>query len=189
MDGRMPKRILIHGKRKPQIRRVVLLDPQQGLVVLAVHRLHILQVDRLPQHHLVKRTDEESVEQLSMVNGHPGDAADEPEVVEVFLVAHPGERVDLERVVVHGGVFEKAVVRIEHFFGEQEEPFAGQAAVVQAHFLLEFHPELRLEQFYSRYGADYPVGVLQDGLAADFDFEFIRDVCLCLIIFSVFCIS
>ena len=46
-----------------------------------------------------------------MVDGHPTDPANEPEVAEVVLTATTGVRVDLEDVVVAGGGNSKTDVR------------------------------------------------------------------------------
>lgn len=96
------------------------------------HRLHVLQGDRLLQHHLVERPDEESceehkdvriykhccplhhlsvtykdaealtIEQFSMIHRHAGHTADELEVGEVVFVTQTRVRVNLQRVVVPG---------------------------------------------------------------------------------------
>lgn len=49
-----------------------------------------------------------------MVDSHAGDPADELKVTEMLLVTHSTVGVDLQRVVVHGGVLEQSVVRVEH---------------------------------------------------------------------------
>ena len=39
-------------------------------IVTCVHRLHVLKLDGLAQHHLIERPDEESVQELPMVDCH-----------------------------------------------------------------------------------------------------------------------
>ena len=77
-------------KGELQLTWVILLDPNQGVEVLCkvetlvlshfqhrylkvitcVHGLHILKLNGLSKHHLVERTDEETVQELSMINRH-----------------------------------------------------------------------------------------------------------------------
>lgn len=71
-----------------------------------------------------------TVEQFPMVDRHACDPADELEVVEVLLVADAAVGVYLQRVVVHGGVLEQPVVRIEHLLRQQEEPLPSEAAII-----------------------------------------------------------
>ncbi len=52
----------------------------------------------------------------------PETPTDELEAVKMFGV-DTGERIDLERVVVVGGIFEEAVGRVKHLVREEEEPF------------------------------------------------------------------
>lgn len=65
-----------------------------------------------------------------MIDGHAGYFSDEFEVAEMFLVTHATERIYLQRVIIHGRVFEKTIVRIEHFFGQQEEPFTSKTTII-----------------------------------------------------------
>ena len=53
---------------------------------------------------------------------HGDEAPDELEVLEVVGV-DVGGRVDLQTVVVLAGVLKQTVHGIQHFMGEQEEPF------------------------------------------------------------------
>ena len=89
---------------------------------VCVHTFHILQSNLLAQNHLVEGTDEERVQEATVENSETDDASDELEVVQMFGV-DAGVRVDLEGVVVVGGVFEEAVKGIEHLVREQEEEF------------------------------------------------------------------
>ena len=39
--------------------------------ITCVHRLHIFKLNGLPKHHLVERPDEETVQELPMIDCHP----------------------------------------------------------------------------------------------------------------------
>lgn len=52
------------------------------------------------------------------------DSANELEVVEMLGV-DTGVGINLEGIIIVGGVFEETVERIEHFVGEEEEKFAA----------------------------------------------------------------
>ena len=60
----------------------------------------------------------------------------------MIFVAEAGVRVDLESVVVDGGVFKEAEVRVEDLGGEQTELFPGHTSIVETHLPLEGDPEL-----------------------------------------------
>jgi hypothetical protein len=49
----------------------------------------------------------------------------------MVLVTDPTVRVDLQSVVVRGGVLEQPVVGVEHLLGQQVEPLPSHAAVVE----------------------------------------------------------
>ena len=68
-----------------QLLGVVLLDPEQAVVVFCIDGLHVLERDGLVQHHLVERPDEEAVKELAVVDGHAGDAADELKGMIVYV--------------------------------------------------------------------------------------------------------
>jgi hypothetical protein len=55
-------------------------------------------------------------------------SADELEVVEMFGV-HARVGINLQGIIIVGGVFEKAVERIEHFVGEEEEEFTVKISI------------------------------------------------------------
>lgn len=81
---------------------------------------------------------------------------------------------NLKRDPLHCRILEKTVIRIEHLFGEKEEPFPGHSAVVEAHLAVKFHPQLRLEQFRSGYSAYDSERVLQYGRPMHFNFKLVR---------------
>lgn len=41
---------------------------------------------------------------------------------------------------LHGRVFEKAVIRIEHFFAKVKEPLPRQPTIIKARLSIEFDP-------------------------------------------------
>ena len=55
----------------------------------------LLQSDLFAEHHFVEGSNEESVEELAVVDSHAGYAPDELEVGDVLLVAHARVWVDL----------------------------------------------------------------------------------------------
>lgn len=90
-----------------------------------IDTLHILEGHLLPQHHLVEGADEEGVQETTMENRQTDYSADELEVVQMLWVdARVG--INLESVVVVGGVFEETVEGVEHFVGKEEEEFTGK---------------------------------------------------------------
>lgn len=99
----------------------------------------------------------------------------------MIFIAQPTERVDLQRVVIHGRVLEQPIVRIEHFFGQQIEPLPRQTAIVQPGLAFELNPQFGLEQFRFGDGVDDTVRVLQDRHPSDLDFDLVGDVGLQLV--------
>lgn len=87
-----------------------------------VDTLHILERNALSKHHLVESTDEERVKESSMENGQAHHTTNKFEVVQVLRV-HTGVRVDLQRIIIVGGVFEETVEGVKHFMREKEEEF------------------------------------------------------------------
>ena len=65
-----------------------------------------------------------------MEDGKADYAPDKFEVVQVLGV-DAGVWVDLERVVVVSGVFEKTIERVEHFVGKEEEEFTIKESEVR----------------------------------------------------------
>ena len=83
---------------------------------ILVDALHVLKGNLLPQHHLVKRSNEERIQEPMMEYSQTNDTPNELEVVQVLIV-DSGMRVYLERVVIVSGVFKQAVEGVEHFVG------------------------------------------------------------------------
>ena len=54
--------------------------PQQAVVQLRVHVLHVVQQDGLAQQHLVERHDEAAVQVVAVEDGHADDATHKMEV-------------------------------------------------------------------------------------------------------------
>lgn len=48
----------------------------------------------------------------------------------MLLIAQATAIVDLQSVVIHGGVLEETVVRIEHFLRQQIEPLPSKATII-----------------------------------------------------------
>ena len=80
---------------------------------LHINTLQIRQRHLLPQNHLIEANNEIRVQKATMEDRQDHAAANELEVVQVFRV-DPRRGVDLEGVVVVGGVFEEAVEGVEH---------------------------------------------------------------------------
>lgn len=59
-----------------------------------------------------------------MENGQTNNTADKLEVVEMLRV-NTRVRINLQGVVIVGGVFEETVEGVEHFVGEEEEEFTA----------------------------------------------------------------
>ena len=72
--------------------------------------------------HTHTHTHTHTINEARVVDCHGQDSANEAEVLEMVLVAEPRVRVDLEGVVVTGGVLKQTVVGVEHLVGEEEEP-------------------------------------------------------------------
>lgn len=59
-----------------------------------------------------------------MENGQTDYASDEFEVVEMLGI-DAGMGIDLEGIIIVGGVFEKTVKRVKHFVRQEEEKFSA----------------------------------------------------------------
>lgn len=102
-------------------------SPRQIAMQIFINTLHVLQRHLLSQHHLVECADEERVQESTVEDGQTNDTADKLEVVQMFRI-NAGVRIDLQGVIIVGGVFEETVERIEHFVGEEEEEFTVPSA-------------------------------------------------------------
>lgn len=72
---------------------------------ILIHTLHVLKRNFLPQHHLIKCTNEERVQESAMEDSEANHPANELEIVQMLRV-DTRMRVDLECVIIVGGVFE-----------------------------------------------------------------------------------
>jgi hypothetical protein len=97
-------------------------------VQIFIHTLHILKGNLLPQHHLVESSDEEGIQETTMENSQTDHSADELEVIEMLGV-HARVGINLQSIIIVGGVFEETVEGIEHFVGEKEEEFTGKVSI------------------------------------------------------------
>jgi hypothetical protein len=93
-----------------------------------IDTLHILKSDLLPQHHLVEGTDEERIQEATVENSKADHPANELEVVEMLRV-DPRVGINLQGIIIVGGVFEETVEGIEHFVREEEEEFTAELLV------------------------------------------------------------
>ena len=75
-----------------------------------------------------------------------------------------------------GGVLEEAVVGVEHLLGQQEEPLAGHAPVVQPLLQLELDPEPRLQDVGPLQGHDAAVRLLEDVVPVQLHLEAVGNV-------------
>ena len=64
---------------------VYVQDPDEAVVQVGVHRLHVIQGDGFPQQLLVEGQSEAPVDVVAMEHGHPHDAAHEVEVGQMLL--------------------------------------------------------------------------------------------------------
>lgn len=119
------------------------------------------------QHHLVKCTDEERIQESAVENRQAHNATDEFEVVEMLWV-DTRVRIDLEGIVVVRRVLEQAVERIEHLVREEEEELSGQSTIIESVFAVELDHQSLLE-IRRRLSHDLGIRVLEDVRAADLD--------------------
>lgn len=110
---------------------VVLHGPSKCPMELSIHTLHVLKRHLLLQDHLVKRSNEECIQESSMEDGQADNATNKFEVSKMFRV-NARVRVDLECIVVVRRVFEKTVERIEHLVREKEKEFSIGLSVLHA---------------------------------------------------------
>jgi hypothetical protein len=103
-------------------------------VELGVDTFHVGEVDFLAENHFVKGSDEEGVKEAAMEDGETDHAANEFKVAEMFGV-DARVRVNLQGVVVVGGVFEETVEGVEHFVGEEEEELSAMGSVVLMEYI------------------------------------------------------
>lgn len=77
---------------------------------------------------------------------------------------------------LRGRIFEQPVIRVKHFFGDEEEPFPSHASIVQPLLALKLHPEAGLQQIRPLDGQNPAVRVLQDSVPSHIHLEAVRDV-------------
>lgn len=114
----------------------VIEHPLKTAVEVGIDSLHIGQCNGLVKHHLVQCTNEECIKETTMENSKTDYTANEFEVIEMLWVdSRVG--VDLESVVVVGGVLEQTVEGVEHFVRQEEEEFSGQSTIIETVFSVE----------------------------------------------------
>ena len=87
--------------------------PSQTTMQLGIDTLQICNGHFLLEDHLVERCDEISIQESSVEDTETQASSDKLEVVQMFRV-DTGCRVDLEGIVIVGGVFEETVEGVEH---------------------------------------------------------------------------
>ena len=93
------------------------------MVQPGVNTFQISQRHLLLENHLVEADDEVCIQEPSVEYAEPETAPDELEVVQVLWV-YARCRVDLQRVVVMGGVLKQAIEWVKHLVREKEEEFS-----------------------------------------------------------------
>jgi hypothetical protein len=97
-------------------------------VQIFIHTLHVLKSDLLPQHHLVESSNEEGIQETTMEDSQTDHSANELEVIEMLGV-HTRVGINLQCIIIVGGVFEETVERVEHFVREEEEKFTREVSI------------------------------------------------------------
>ena len=87
--------------------------PSQTTMQFGIDTLQIRDRHFLLEDHLVERCDEISIQESSVEDTETQASSDKLEVVQMFRV-DTGCRVDLEGIVIVGGVFEETVEGVEH---------------------------------------------------------------------------
>lgn len=96
---------------------------------VGVHPFHVCQRNFFSQYHFVESSDKERIKESAVENGQPHHSADEFEVIEMFWI-DPRMRIDLQGIIVVGGIFKQTIEWIKHLVGKKEEKL----------------PEIRLER-------------------------------------------
>ena len=107
-----------------------LQNPCQVAVQVLINTLHILKCHLLPEHHLIERTNEERIKETTVEDSQPHNTPNELKVVQMLWV-HAGVRVDLQGIIIVGGVFKETIEGVKHFVREQEEKFTKKSVFVQ----------------------------------------------------------
>lgn len=77
---------------------------------------------------------------------------------------------------LRGRILEQPVIRVKHFFGDEEEPFPSHASIVQPLLALKLHPEAGLQQIRTFDGQNPAVRVLQDSVPSNVQVEAVWDI-------------
>lgn len=73
-------------------------------------------------------------------------------------------------------ILKQSVVRVEHLLGHKEEPFPGNAAIVQSFLSFKLDPESCLQQVCPLHWEDASVGILQHRISPQLHLKTIWDV-------------
>ena len=104
----------------------------------SIHTFKVGKRDLLLQDHLVEGCDEVGVQESPVEDAETQASPDELEVVQVFGV-NTRCRVNLQGVVVVGGVLEQTIEWVEHLMREQEEEFSAAPELVSTKTMTTAH--------------------------------------------------
>ena len=76
------------------------------------------------QDHLIETRNEVGIEESSMKDCEPEASANKLEVAQMIRIDARGG-IDLERVIIMGGIFKETIAWIEDLVREKEEPFSA----------------------------------------------------------------
>ena len=90
----------------------------------SVNTLQVCQSDLLLEDHLVETDNEVGIQEATVKNTETEASTDEFEIIQMFGI-DTRSRVDLEGIVVVGGILEQTIEWIEHLVRKQEEEFSA----------------------------------------------------------------
>merc|ERR1712230_9234 len=113
----LTKSFIFNGERAVNhVGDVVLHGPGESAVEFGIHALHVLQGDPLLEDHLVERSNEECVQKAPVEDGQTDHASNKLEVAKVLRV-NSRVRVDLQGIVVVGGILKETIEGVKHLVG------------------------------------------------------------------------
>lgn len=151
---------------KGNISYVILKDPAEGLVVIKIKSLHILERDWLAKNTSVHGSAEMAVQNTSLVQSLSDDATNKLEEREMLRI-DVTHGVGMEGGSVRGNRVEEGVVGIEHLSGESSEPLSGNTAGIDTFLTVEANVELAILDFVRRLVVEVLEGVHEDLVTAN----------------------
>lgn len=152
------------GEVLAEIGDIVVEVPPQVAIAVIIHIRQVLKEQLLSNHHLVERSREEALKQLTIKDGLANHASNELKEVSVVRI-DVGLRVSVVADSVRRQV-EQRVIWIEHGPGQLCVELSRQAACIDASFALKVHLDLVLE-LGSRAIVKLLVGALEDIVTID----------------------